>query len=222
MEELKDVCSIFKVGAQLFTTAGAEAIRMIQEAGCKVFLDLKYHDIPNVLKKVANVVVKLKVYMFTIHTLGGREMMRVVVEESFKGARKIRVSKPLILGVTVLTSINQRILEDDLGIKRKIGDQVVSLGVAAKEVGLDGVVASPYEVLPLREKCGKDFLIVTPGIRLEEGKDDQKRVMTPREAVRDGANYLVVGRPIIYAKNRKEEAKRFLKEIEGGLKEHKT
>ncbi|MDI6703141.1 MAG: orotidine-5'-phosphate decarboxylase [bacterium] len=219
VDELKDMCGIFKVGPQLFTIYGVETLRMIQRAGCKTFLDLKYHDIPNTLKEVADVVVKLGVYMFTIHTLGGREMMRVVVEEIRQISQDTEIPKPLVLGVTILTSISQRILEDDLGIKRHVKDQVVFLAEAAKEVGLDGVIASPYEVASIRERCGKDFLIVTPGIRMEERKDDQKRVMTPREAIRDGANYLVVGRPIIYAPNRRDEAKRFLEDIETGLME---
>lgn len=211
---LKDKISIFKVGLQLFTREGPKAIEMIHQKGGKVFLDLKYHDIPNTVAKAAREATRLGVFMFSIHILGGDEMMKrcrdSVVETSLRG----NIRRPLVIGVTVLTSMDQKGLLD-LGIKEHIRDEVRLLSEKALRAGLDGVVVSPEEIGLIRQSCGKEFIIVAPGIRPEGASlDDQKRVMTPKDAIREGADYLVIGRPILMAENSLKAAERLLKEIE--------
>jgi len=215
VEKLGDYVGVFKVGNQLFTAEGAKVVNMINKRGGKVFLDLKYHDIPNTVARAAEVATKLGVYIFDLHTSGGYEMMKAAAEARNKISLDLGLRKPLILGVTLLTSINQEILEKDLGIKRRLEEQVVHLARLAKTAGLDGVVASPREIKGIRKACGEDFIILTPGIR-PAGKsfDDQKRIMTPREAIRLGADFLVIGRPIRDAANPVEAAKEILKEME--------
>lgn len=215
VEKLGDYVGVFKVGNQLFTAEGAQVVNMVNKRGGKVFLDLKYHDIPNTVARAAEVATKLGVYIFDLHTSGGYEMMKAAAEARNKISLDLGLRKPLILGVTLLTSINQEILEKDLGIKRRLEEQVVHLARLAKTAGLDGVVASPREIKRIRKACGEDFIILTPGIR-PAGKsfDDQKRIMTPREAIRLGADFLVIGRPIRDAANPVEAAKEILKEME--------
>lgn len=215
VDKLSDYVGVFKVGSQLFTAEGAKVVNMINERGGKVFLDLKFHDIPNTVARAAEVATKLGVYIFDVHTSGGYEMMRAATEASKKISLALGSRKPLILGVTLLTSINQEILEKDLGIKRKLEEQVVHLAKLAKIAGLDGVVASPREIKGIRKACGEDFIILTPGIRpTGKSSDDQKRIMTPREAIKLGANFLVIGRPIRDAFSSVEAAKEILKEME--------
>ncbi|HBY56486.1 MAG TPA: orotidine-5'-phosphate decarboxylase [Candidatus Atribacteria bacterium] len=215
VDKLSDYVGVFKVGSQLFTAEGAKVVNVINERGGKVFLDLKFHDIPNTVALAAEVATKLGVYIFDIHTSGGYEMMRAATEASKKISLALGVRRPLILGVTLLTSINQEILEKDLGIKRKLEEQVVHLAKLAKAAGLDGVVASSREIKGIRKACGEDFIILTPGIRpTGKSSDDQKRIMTPREAIRLGADFLVIGRPIRDAANPVEAAKEILKEME--------
>ncbi len=215
VEKLCDYVGVFKVGSQLFTAEGAKIVNMINERGGKVFLDLKFHDIPNTVARAAEVATKLGVYIFDIHTSGGYEMMRAATEASQKISLALGSEKPLILGVTLLTSINQEILEKDLGIKRKLEEQVVHLAKLAKAAGLDGVVASSREIKGIRKVCGEDFIILTPGIRpAGKSSDDQKRIMTPREAIKLGADFLVIGRPIRDASNPVKAAKEILKEME--------
>jgi len=180
VDELSDYIETFKIGNQLFTAEGTKVVNMINERGGKVFLDLKFHDIPNTVARAAEVATKLGVYIFNIHTSGGYEMMKAAAEASEKISLALGVRKPLILGVTLLTSINQEILEKDLGIKRRLEEQVVHLAKLAKAAGLDGVVASSWEIKEIRKACGKDFIILTPGIRpAGKSSDDQKRIMTP-------------------------------------------
>ena len=215
VEKLSDYVGVFKVGNQLFTAEGAQVVNTINKRGGKVFLDLKYHDIPNTVALAAEVATKLGVYIFNLHTSGGYEMMKAAVEASKDVSLNLGIRKPLILGVTLLTSINQEILEKDLGIKRRLEEQVVHLARLAKIAGLDGVVASSREIKSIRKACGEDFIILTPGIRpVGKSFDDQKRIMTPREATRLGADFLVVGRPIRDAADPVEAAKEILKEME--------
>lgn len=189
---------------------------MVNERGGKVFLDLKFHDIPNTVARAAEVATKLGVYIFNIHTSGGYEMMKAAAEASKKTSLSLGTRKPLILGVTLLTSINQEILEKEIGIKKILKEQVVHLAKLAKDAGLDGVVASSWEIKEIRKTCGEDFVILTPGIRpVGKSSDDQKRVMTPREAIKLGSDFLVIGRPIRNAANPVEAAKNILKEMEG-------
>ena len=213
--KLSDYVGVFKIGSQLFTAEGAKVVNMVNERGGKVFLDLKFHDIPNTVARAAEVATKLGVYIFNVHTSGGYEMMRAAAEASEKISLALGVRKPIILGVTLLTSINQEILEKEIGIKKKLEEQVVHLAKLAKAAGLDGVVASSWEIREIRKACGDDFVILTPGIRpAGKSSDDQKRIMTPREAKKLGADFLVIGRPIRNASNPVEAAKEILREME--------
>ena len=214
--KLSDYIGVFKIGSQLFTAEGAKVVNMVNDKGSKVFLDLKFHDIPNTVARAAEVAAKLGVYIFNVHTSGGYEMMKAAAEITAKTSQELGIKKPLILGVTLLTSINQEILEKEIGIKKRLKEQVVHLAKLAKAAGLDGVVASSCEIKEIRKACGEDFVILTPGIR-PAGKpsDDQKRVMTPQEAIKLGSDFLVIGRPIRNASNPVEATKEILREMEG-------
>jgi orotidine-5'-phosphate decarboxylase len=205
---------MFKVGKQLFTHAGPQAVRLIQELGGEIFLDLKFHDIPTTVAKAAVEATRLGVKMFNVHASGSLEMMRMTVKEVRRVCRQEQRRRPIMLAVTVLTSLNQ----DDLtrvGVEAKVADQVVRLALLTKEAGMDGVVASPHEVADIREACGRRFVIVTPGIRpTTASRNDQLRVMTPVEAVRAGVDYVVVGRPILEAKDPIGAARAIVAEME--------
>jgi orotidine-5'-phosphate decarboxylase len=187
---------MFKVGKELFTACGPEAVRAVQRHGGKVFLDLKYHDIPNTVAKAMLEAARLGVQLTNLHALGGAEMMETAataVRREFGDAR------PRLLAVTILTSSTQETLRG-VGIEHPVEEMVVRLARLAQEAGMDGVVASPLEIGLIRAACGPDFLIVTPGVRPTfAAADDQKRIMTPAEAVAAGADYLVIGRPIAKA-----------------------
>jgi len=216
VSKLSDYVGAFKIGNQLFTAEGTKVVDMVNKKGGKVFLDLKFHDIPNTVARAAEVATKLGIYIFNVHTSGGYEMMKVAAEASKKISSILGIRKPLILGVTLLTSINQEILEKEIHIKKKLEEQVVHLAKLAKAAGLDGVVASPWEIKEIRKACGEDFVILTPGIRpAGKSSDDQKRVMTPQEAIKLGSDFLVIGRPIRNASNPVEAAKEILREMEG-------
>ncbi len=208
VNQLIDYVHTFKVGAQLFTSAGNDAVKMIQDKGGRVFLDLKYHDIPNTAASAAKIVAELGVFMFTIHTLSGKEMMKAVVEAIAR-----QQTKPLVIGVSILTSLDQEGLKE-IGITKNLNEEVTALAKLAKSSGLDGIVASTHEVKEIRNQCGSDFIIVTPGIRPTGSiSDDQKRVATPKEAIEDGADFIVVGRPIITAPNPAKIARQIIEEI---------
>ncbi len=198
---LDGVAGGFKVGSRLFTLEGPALVRSLCARGARVFLDLKFHDIPNTVAKAAIEATRLGVKMFNVHASGSLEMMRLTAKEVTRVCRQQKLRKPIMLAVTVLTSLNQ----DDLqrvGVERKVADQVVRLALLTKEAGMDGVVASPHEVADIRAACGRRFVIVTPGIRPSDGnRNDQQRVMTPQDAIRGGVDYIVVGRPIIEAKD---------------------
>ena len=209
VKKLSPVVRIFKVGIGLFTLCGPDAVKAVHDNGSKVFLDLKFHDIPNTVAHAVRSAARLGVYMINIHTLGGTEMMMRAAE-----AVRESVSKPKLLGVTVLTSMDQASI-GEVGIEKKIEEEVVTLARLGKDSGLDGVVASPNETALIRKNLGKDFIIVTPGIRPAGAeKGDQKRMMTPADAVRSGADYIVVGRPVIETKDPLEAAKKIIKEME--------
>jgi orotidine-5'-phosphate decarboxylase len=210
---LKGHIGLFKVGKQLFTHAGPKVIDMIRRKGEHVFLDLKFHDIPNTVAKAGEEAAKLGAAMFTVHSMGGYEMMKHAVESSRNVAKQLNVPKPLILAVTILTSMDQATLEE-VGIQAPLEEQVIRLATLAKKAGVSGVVASPREISLIREHCGSDFLIVTPGVRPASAtKDDQKRTLTPGEAVRAGADYIVVGRPIKDAEDPVRAADEIVREI---------
>ena len=210
---LKDHVGIFKVGKQLFTHAGPKVIDMIRGKGQKVFLDLKFHDIPNTVARAGEEATKLNVTMFNLHALGGFEMMRKTVEASRATAKGLGIPKPLVLAVTILTSMDEDSLKE-VGVQGPLLEEVGRLAHLSSKAGVDGVVASPQEIGIIRQRCGEDFLIVTPGIRLpSEKKDDQKRTMSPKEAIKAGANYLVIGRPIKEAKDPLEAVQRIIEDI---------
>jgi len=195
---LKDRVALFKVGLELFTAFGKEAVKAVQGEGGHVFLDLKLHDIPNTVSRAAEEAVKLGVEMFNLHATGGLEMMRETAERCQKLAEKLGRPRPAILAVTILTSLDEGNLKE-IGLVGPLQERVLSLAELAQKAGIDGVVASPHEIIPIRQRCGPKFFIVTPGIRptfAEPGKDDQKRVMTAKEAILAGAHYIVIGRPI--------------------------
>lgn len=194
VSKLKVTGVAFKVGLELFCAYGPKIVEKILNHEVRVFLDLKFHDIPNTVERAARRAARMGVWMFNVHASGGVEMMRRAKEASSEMASKKKREAPLVLGVTVLTSTRDL---SELNIPQKVSDQVLHLARLSKKAGLDGVVASGEEAGILRKEFGKDFTLVTPGIRMEpvEG-DDQKRVQTPEGAIRSGSDYLVIGRPI--------------------------
>lgn len=216
--QLHDYAGVFKVGMQLYNSEGPEVLRRLHGLGGRIFLDLKLHDIPNTVGQAGAVLTRHRVYMYNVHTAGGKEMMQQAVAATVKEAAALQIPQPLVIGVTVLTSINQAILEQEIGIDRELKAQVVKWALLAKEAGLNGVVASPKEITAIREACGRDFVIITPGVRPAwAAVNDQKRVMTPGEAMQAGASYLVVGRPITAAADSVAAAQRVLEEMEAGM-----
>lgn len=216
VECLRDHVGMFKVGKESYTLYGPRIVEEIRGKGGKVFLDLKFHDIPNTAAAAASAAVKLGVSMFNIHALGGRRMMAETVSAVKKTVKDYDLSMPVILAVTVLTSLNDGDLEG-LGFKYPAGELALHLAKVAKEAGIPGVVASAQDIENIRTSCGRDFLIVTPGIRDSEGNDDQKRVSTVRNAVIRGADYIVVGRPIRLAEDPVRKVEEITKQISEAL-----
>lgn len=215
-DALHGVVAMFKIGMQLFTAAGPAIVREIIHAGGRVFLDLKYHDIPNTVAAAGVEAARHGVYIFNVHTFGGTEMMRRTADAVAEVSERERLVRPKIIGVTLLTSVNANVLSE-IGVVSSPAQQVTALAQLAAASGLDGVVASPLEVVPVRAAVAKkDFLIVTPGVRPSGvTPHDQKRLTTPAEAIRAGSDYLVVGRPIIDAADPVEAARKVVAEIEG-------
>lgn len=201
--ELKDYVGVFKVGLQLYTQNGNEIIDFMKEQGLEFFLDVKLLDIPNTVAKASENIVKRGASFFNIHTLGGAEMMRQSVKAAKETANSLNQKEPFILAVTVLTSISDEVLKDELEINQKASDYVLKLAKLAKDSGLDGVVASTWEAKKIKEICGQDFKVLCPGIRPEWSlKNDQKRAATPKIAVGEGADFLVIGRAVTSAEDR--------------------
>ena len=187
-----------KIGMELYYAEGPEIVREIKRRGHKIFLDLKLHDIPNTVKKSMSVLSRLDVDMTNLHAAGTKRMMEAAIE----GLTRPDGTRPMLIAVTQLTSTDQESMENDLLIKEPIADVVMHYASCAKEAGLDGVVCSPLEAGKVHERCGKDFVTVTPGVRFADGDiGDQKRVMTPAEAKKIGSDYIVVGRPITAAED---------------------
>ncbi len=217
VDQLHQQVGLFKVGKQLFTRCGPRVVEMIRERGADVFLDLKYHDIPNTVAKAGVEACRLGAGMFNVHALGGLEMMQKTVEEVDAWCLENSQPRPIMLAVTILTSSTEETLRG-VGIDRPVTEMVPRLAALTREAGFDGVVASPKEVELIRAACGDDFLIVTPGVRPSFASlDDQKRVTTPAEAIAAGASHLVIGRPISAAENPAEAARLILEEIAGAL-----
>ena len=187
----------FKIGKELFTSVGPPSVQSLKETGKSVFLDLKFHDIPNTVSGAVASATKRGADMINVHAIGGLEMMQAASQSAMDQADKLNIAKPKLLAVTVLTSIDQLAFARDLDSSRSLSAQVVYLAKLAQQAGLDGVVASPLEIEKIRRACGNDFWIVTPGIRPSHSAiSDQKRIMSPAEAIDAGADQLVIGRPI--------------------------
>ena len=203
----------FKIGGELFTAAGPDIVRRVRATGAAVFLDLKFHDIPNTVAKAVASAVKLDVQMLTIHTSGGAEMMRAAEKSAQDTAKSLGLPAPLVLGVTVLTSSNHETLAE-IGCEPNPENQVTRLAQLAVKAGLRGLVCSPLELVALRKILPAHIQLVTPGIRTgTEKADDQKRTLTPREAMLAGASWLVVGRPIYAAENPRAAAEQILESL---------
>jgi orotidine-5'-phosphate decarboxylase len=214
-EVLGDAVNYYKVGLELYYSVGNYALEYFRSQGKEVFLDLKLHDIPNTVVQSARVQTRLGVSMLNVHAIGGRQMLTETAKEVKKTAAELKIKSPKLIAVTVLTSMNDTEWSD-LKYSISIEKQVVNLAKLAQECGLDGAVASPREAQAIRVACGNDFLIVTPGIRpLGSAADDQSRIATPQAALKSGANYLVVGRPITGASDPQAAAWSILREMEG-------
>ncbi len=211
---LKDSVKIFKIGSELFTSCGPEAVQMVHGNGAKVFLDLKFHDIPNTAAQAARAAARLGVFMFNVHASGGLQMMQEACVASADEARKRNLTPPRLIAVTLLTSLSQEELDKEIGFKKRVDEMVLDFAQLASRAGLDGVVASAMEVKKIKQKIGPQFLIVTPGIRpLGAERGDQQRVVTPAEAFHLGSDYIVIGRPITEAPDPKKAADRIFREI---------
>ena len=211
---LGEHAGMFKIGSQLFTSAGPELAREIVGAGGRIFLDLKFHDIPNTVAAACREAARLGVSIFNVHAAGGGEMMRRAVEALNETAARESLARPRLIAVTVLTSADANLL-NEIGVQSSLREQVVALARLAERCGINGVVASPHEIAPIRAAVErKDFIIVTPGVRpARAAHDDQKRVMTPAEAIRAGADYIVVGRAILNAPDPARAAQEILAEM---------
>jgi orotidine-5'-phosphate decarboxylase len=217
VERLVSEVGLFKVGKQLFLHAGPQIVRMIRDHGGEVFLDLKFHDIPRTVAKAAAEATRMGVRMFDVHASGSLEMMQRTVTEVNRVCRAEGLRRPKVLAVTVLTSLNREDLKR-VGVASGVENQVVRLARLAQEAKMDGVVASPQEIVPIRRECGRGFLIITPGVRLRGGSwEDQKRVTTPEAAIRTGADYLVIGQPIRDAADPVTAAREIVAAMERGL-----
>ena len=211
---LHDIVGGFKVGSRLFTLEGPALVHAMVATGARVFLDLKFHDIPNTVAKAVDSAVQTGAWMINVHASGGVPMMKAASLAGREAAARVGRPAPLLIAVTVLTSMDEDTLRAT-GVQRPVLEQVVTLARMTQDAGLDGVVASPWEIQAIRAACGPEFAIVTPGIRTaaDAGRDDQHRTMGPAEAVRAGANYIVVGRPIIAAANPRAAAEQIVTDM---------
>jgi orotidine-5'-phosphate decarboxylase len=237
-ENLRDIVGGFKVGSRLFTTEGPDIVRTLARGGGRVFLDLKFHDIPNTVATAVAAATSLGAWMVNVHASGGTRMLHAARDAALETAARERRTPPLVIAVTVLTSMNAAML-DETGVHSPVLDQVLRLADLAQAAGLDGVVASPQETALIRKRCGPEFKIVTPGIRgsaisdkrdgaavpnVKRGgaaapnvkNDDQERTLGPAEAIAAGASYLVVGRPIIAAANARKAAEEIARTLKPG------
>lgn len=210
VKQLHDLAGMFKVGSQLFMAAGAPIVREIIDGGGKVFLDLKFHDIPNTVSHAALEAAKLGISMMTIHAAGGRAMMQTVAKDLHE---KFGNRKPIVVAVTVLTSLDTKALFE-MGLEMPVSEQVERLALLAQNCGIDGVVCSPREIQIVRKVVEPKFKIVTPGIRLpDQSLNDQQRIATPREAISAGADYIVVGRAVTHEADSRSALQRLLEQM---------
>lgn len=217
VEELGDAVTFYKVGMELFYGAGPDIIRYLKEKDKKVFLDLKLQDIPNTVAHSLAVLTRLGADIMNVHAVGGSKMMAEGMKAVKEAAAELGRPAPKLIAVTVLTSMDEAQWKP-LNYARPIEEEVLDLAALTKESGLDGVVASPREAAGIRERCGKDFLIVTPGVRPAwAASNDQSRIATPAAAIGNGSTHLVVGRPITRADNKQEAVRKILEEMEGAF-----
>ncbi|PID55621.1 orotidine-5'-phosphate decarboxylase [candidate division KSB3 bacterium] len=215
IEELSPVAGMFKIGKELFTRFGPQVVEVVRKSGAEVFLDLKYHDIPNTVKKAACAATELGVFVFDVHASGGLAMMRAALEGSLEAVDAYDVRLPRIIGVTILTSIDRQVLNHEIRIPGSVEEQVLHLASLTKESGLHGIVCSAADLSAITAELPADFLYVTPGIKGPNtaAGSDQKRVFSPRNAVQDGASILVIGRAITAAADRLQAGKDLLEDI---------
>jgi orotidine-5'-phosphate decarboxylase len=217
--ELGGIAGGFKIGSRLFTSEGPHIVRRLAGAGHRIFLDLKFHDIPNTVAGAVAAATSLGVWMVNVHASGGTAMMRAALEAAHDTAARAGTAPPLVIAVTVLTSLTQPALAET-GVGDPVRDHVLRLASLAQAAGLHGVVASPQETALVRRRCGEAFTIVTPGIRggaSQSGKDDQARTMRAADALAAGASYLVVGRPVIAARDPRRAAEAIAAEAAGTI-----
>ena len=218
VDEMSPYIGTFKVGLQLFCGYGLEIVNYIKQKNSDFFLDVKLHDIPNTVERASYNVIKNGATFFNVHATGGIEMMKAARRGADEASVKYGNKKPLILAVTVLTSISQEVLSDELQNKKSVEDFAIILAKNAKIAGLDGVVASAKELKGIKRELGSDFKVLTPGIRPKWSlKDDQKRIATPSSAIADGADYIVLGRAVTKAADRIESIEKIYAEIEEGV-----
>ncbi len=214
VKKLSPAVKYFKIGMQLFTACGPSVVEMVHRHKREVFLDLKFHDIPNTVAQAAVSSLRLGVFMFNVHAIGGSVMLSTLMQAVHDESKALKKKRPVVLGVSVLTSMDRQQL-NRVGVIRSVKNEVIHLAKLCKEAGLDGVVCSGKEIKLLRRVIGEDFVLVVPGVRPKAaGSDDQKRVVTPADAARWGADYIVVGRPIVAQADPLQSAKDILAEIE--------
>lgn len=214
VKELKEEVGLFKVGLELYAQSGTKLFEAMRAEGVPFFFDCKFHDIPNTVARASENLVGQGIAMFNVHATGGLEMMQQTMKATRQAAQNTNAPMPKVIAVTILTSIGDK-ESSEVGFGSAVQELVPKLALLSKQAGLDGVVASAKEVVSIRKACGPDFLIVTPGIRPQwSSSDDQKRIVTPAQAMQDGADYLVIGRPITKASSRRDAARRIVEEME--------
>jgi orotidine-5'-phosphate decarboxylase len=219
IDKLSPHIKYFKVGLQLITKDGPRMVMTLKRKGLKVFYDAKFYDIPQTVYNACYEATRLGVNMVNVHASGGPKMISYAREAIEAASAKLQVEKPLLLAVTVLTSFENKDLKNILKTRMQVKEMALHLAKMAKKAGADGVVCSPHEIKTIKKECGRDFIVVTPGVRVGKiEKDDQKRVKTPYDAIRDGADYIVVARPILQAEDKLDMIEKIMKQIQEGYK----
>jgi orotidine-5'-phosphate decarboxylase len=215
IDELSEYVGVFKIGLEMLMNEGPQVLKVFQQKELKVFFDGKFLDIPNTVAKATEAIAAAGVDMFTVHATGGKKMLAACAKAASNASAAAGKRNPIVLGVTVLTSLDQAALNNELNVSGTVSDQVVSLAKLCQASGVTGIVASPEEVAQIRAAVGRDMVLVIPGIRPRWAEaNDQSRITTPADAIARGADYLVIGRPITAAANRKDAAKRIVEEMD--------